>query len=121
MIDKKMWDECLKDFSGASCGTLFTRTGINALNISSCEKKKLFKDFLVYGMEKNCIIEYDYDRDLPVFSGDSPEVVADRILSDWPQKTIEGSLDHDTDFFIYFITLNKFAQLWHGTRLGYVG
>ncbi|WP_438381570.1 hypothetical protein ABHV46_11355 [Asaia sp. BMEF1] len=121
MIDKKLWDECLKDFSGASCKTLLIGTGIDELDISSCEKKEMFKEFLVYGMEKNLVIEFDYDRDLPVFSGESPEIVADRILSDWPKKTIEGSLEKDKDFFLYFITLNKFAQLWHGTRLGYVG
>lgn len=121
MSNISMWDECLKDFSGNSCGTLFARTGIDSMSISSCKKKEIFKDFLVYGMKKNIIIEFDYENDAPVFSGEEPEKVADRILSDWPGKVIEGSLEADTDFFIYFITLNKFAQIFHGTRIGYVG
>lgn len=120
MIDKKLWDECLKHFSGASCRTLFVHTGIDDLNINSEEKKALFEEFLIYGMNKNIIIDYDYDNDRPIFSGDSPRIVVDRILSTWPNKKIDGFLGEDGDFGIYLSTLTKFAQLFHGTKIGYV-
>ncbi|GBQ81332.1 MULTISPECIES: hypothetical protein [Asaia] len=120
MIDKKRWDECLEHFSGSSCRTLFVHSGIDDLDIGSDEKKSLFRDLLVYGMNKNVLIEYDYERDLPIFSGDEPHSVADRILSTWPQKKLNGYLSEDQEFGLYLSTLNGFAQLFHGTKIGYV-
>ncbi|WP_025841914.1 hypothetical protein [Asaia platycodi] len=120
-MDNSVWDECLKDFSVTSCRTLFIQTRIDEIDVDSEEKKVLFKEFLSYGMNKNIIIEFDYNEDRPIFSGDTPEEVADRILSDWPKRIIRGSLVDDDEYYLFFITLEKFAQLWHGTRIGYVG
>lgn len=120
-MDYTVWDKCLKDFSVTSCRTLFIHTGIDEIDVDSEKKRRLFKEFLVYGINKNIIIEFNYKEDRPIFSGDAPEEVADRILSDWPKRIVRGSLIDDLEYYLFFITLEKFAQLWHGTRIGYVG
>lgn len=45
-------------------------------------------DFFEFAISKNVIVEYDEKKELPIFSEDSPRVVAERIFCDIWEKIL---------------------------------
>ncbi|MBB2165759.1 hypothetical protein HLH26_14690 [Gluconacetobacter sp. 1b LMG 1731] len=77
-------------------------------------------DFFEFAISKNVIVEYDEKKELPIFSEDSPRVVAERIFCDiWkknPGIPQVNPTDSD-DFIAYLVYKTGWATLVHGTAI----
>ena len=62
--------------------------GINK-DIDTIDSMKEFIDFFAFAISENVIVEYDCEKNCPVFSGDQPIVVANRIFDDFFLKKIQ--------------------------------
>jgi len=91
--------------------------------MSTRQKLEIMKRFFAYAISKNTILEYDNEAQCAVFSGDRPEVVAERILADFPiDKLPEYDVEPESDFFIYAIQKqNGWVGLLEGTFLTHPG
>ncbi|GBR07532.1 hypothetical protein [Gluconobacter frateurii] len=87
--------------------------------LSLKEKFNLFKEFFCFAIKENRIIEYDLKKNVAIFSKDDPDVVFDRIFSDFPwEKVDENSSDENKYFDIYMHTkFDGWATLCAGTHL----
>ncbi|WP_151199808.1 hypothetical protein [Kozakia baliensis] len=77
-------------------------------------------DFFSFLLSSNIILEYDLEKQCPVFSGDSPTKVAERIFSDFSEKNPnvpdQSPTDSD-DFVAYMIYKQGWVYLSEGTSL----
>ncbi|MFT9019498.1 hypothetical protein, partial [Acetobacter malorum] len=76
--------------------------------------------FFAFAISQNIIVEYDYKKNIPIFSGDLPIVVANRIFHDFYEKNSnvpEKSPSNSDDFVAYMIFKQGWAVLYQGTRL----
>lgn len=77
-------------------------------------------EYFSFAISRNIIVEYDVDRSAPVFSGDSPQVVAQRIFGDFFTQVKDlPPLNPLTnpDFMVYLLLKRGWAVLVHGTVL----
>lgn len=89
-------------------------------NINSRDSIKEFIEFFAFAISKNLIVEYNYKENRPVFSGDSPVIVANRIFSDFFEKNPnipEKSPSDSDDFVAYMVCKTGWAVLYQGTQL----
>lgn len=66
------------------------------------------------------MLEYDICKKHPIFSGDSPSVVANRIFSDFHEKVpnLPTKCPPDNDDFVgYMFYKQGWAVLYQGTKL----
>lgn len=92
----------------------------NENNVNTNSSIKEFIEFFAFAISQNIIVEYDYEKNIPIFSGDLPIVVANRIFSDFYEKNSnvpEKSPSHSDDFVAYMIYKQGWAVLYQGTRL----
>ena len=89
-------------------------------NVNTIDSMKEFIDFFAFAISENIIVEYDWEKKCPVFSGDQPIVVANRIFADFFEKNPnipkKSPLDSD-DFVAYMLYKPGWAVLCKGTRL----
>ncbi|WP_323992216.1 hypothetical protein [Nguyenibacter sp. L1] len=89
-------------------------------NVNSAASVKELLDFFEFSISNNIIIEFDTEKNTPVFSCDSPKVVAQRIFRDFSSKVPhmpEFDPPSDDDFVGYLMFKRGWAVLVHGTRL----
>ncbi|MCP9318771.1 hypothetical protein KBX73_03060 [Acetobacter persici] len=92
----------------------------NCDDVISIDSMKIFIDFFSFAIEKNIIVEYDIDKKIPVFSEDPPNVVANRIFSDFHEKIpdLPKKCPPDSDDFVgYMFYKQGWAVLYQGTTL----
>lgn len=91
----------------------------NEKTMTTREKFLKLKEFFEYAIFHNRIIEYDLEKKRPIFSGDDPDVVFDRIFADFPLDQLpEYDGDNDNRFFAYMaVKFNGWAVLNEGTTL----
>jgi len=88
--------------------------------IDTEKSMKEFFDFFAFAISKNIIIEYDSELERPIFSGDLPRIVANRIFCDFRKKNpnIPKICPSDSDDFVAYMIYKKgWAVLYQGTRL----
>lgn len=89
-------------------------------HVNSMDSMAELIEFFEFTISKNVIIEYDIERNIPIFSGDEPKTVAQRIFSDFiakvPNIPAQDPLSND-DFVAYLMFKRGWAVLLHGTRL----
>lgn len=93
--------------------------GINK-DIDTIDSMKEFIDFFAFAISENVIVEYDCEKNCPVFSGDQPIVVANRIFGDFFEKNPDipkKSPSNSDDFIAYMFCKTGWAVLYKGTRL----
>lgn len=96
---------------------------LNPVAIDDIETDSAIKNliaFFEFAISRNVIIEYDVINNIPIFSGDSPAVVARRIFNDTRTKNPnlpEINPINSDDFLTYLIFKRGWAVLVHGTRL----
>lgn len=96
---------------------------LNARSDETVDTKKSISeliDFFAYLLSVNMIIEYDLEKQCPVFSGDSPRKAAERIFGDFFEKNpiIPDKSPSDSDDFVaYMIYKRGWVYLSEGTCL----
>ncbi|KXV20820.1 hypothetical protein QMA67_01850 [Gluconobacter japonicus] len=87
--------------------------------LSLKEKFNLFKEFFCFAIKENRIIEYDLEKNIAIFSKDDPDIVFDRIFSDFPWEKVDENSSYENDaFFVYMhIKFDGWATLCDGTHL----
>ncbi|MFT8805573.1 MAG: hypothetical protein ABF856_10445 [Acetobacter aceti] len=89
-------------------------------NIHTSEAIKNLVDFFEFAIQKNLIVEYDVEKKIAKFSGDSPFVVSRRILGNFithNNNLPEKNPLSDNDFFCYLLYKTGWAILKNGTKL----
>lgn len=63
---------------------------------------KILKEFFVYAMKKNVVLEYSQEKGAPVFSHEEPEVVVEHILADFPLDELPSEdVEKYSEFYGY--------------------
>ncbi|MCP1246030.1 hypothetical protein NKW54_08770 [Acetobacter cerevisiae] len=89
-------------------------------NVNTNSSIKELIEFFAFAISQNIIVEYDFKKNIPIFSGDLPIVVANRIFRDFYEKNSnvpEKSPSNSDDFVAYMICKQGWAVLYQGTRL----
>ncbi|NVN10674.1 hypothetical protein [Nguyenibacter vanlangensis] len=115
------FSEALEYINGGNAYSIWRDLNLEATkNIETeCAKKNLI-EFFEFAISKNVIIEYDAVENVPIFSGDPPKIVAERIFGDIrlknPNLPAMNPINND-DFLAYLMFKRGWAVLIRGTRL----
>ncbi|MBB2198613.1 hypothetical protein HLH44_14305 [Gluconacetobacter sp. 1c LMG 22058] len=93
--------------------------GVN-IDVNSKDSMRELICFFSFAIERNIIVEYSTEKNIPIFSGDAPDVLASRIFQDFSEKVpnvpLLDPLSND-DFVAYLMFKRGWAVLVHGTCL----
>jgi len=100
------FDRCLLDIHQQNLAGIWWNLFIREINdVKKTEDKmKILKEFFVYAMKKNVVLEYSQETRAPVFSHEEPEVVVERILADFPlEKLPSEDVERYNEFLLYAV------------------
>jgi len=98
------FDRALSDIHQLNLAGIWFNLFVREINdVEKTEDKlKILKEFFVYGMKKNVILEYSQEKGAPVFSHEEPEVVVERMLADFPLDKIPSEeVERYSEFQVY--------------------
>ncbi|QEH97834.1 hypothetical protein [Gluconobacter thailandicus] len=117
---KENFDDFMMGINGDNAIGIWWALGLsNHDELSLEEKFFLFKEFFCFAIKRNKILEYNTEKEVAIFSRDSPEIVFDRIFSDFPwDKVDKNSSDENRFFDVYMhVKVTGWATLCEGTYL----
>ena len=119
MYKNFFFEEAIYYAGGANAWRIWDLIGLQSSTIPVAQKFDVFKTFFVHAFKTNVMIEYSQVTKTPIFSGNPPQVVVDRIFSDFPlDKLPDMRPENENAFIVYMVPkIDGWAVIEEGTTL----